>query len=161
MPNEMTNPSATSRLNRSALPSAWVDRLFDLLFAMYGQRWTAMWADAQSIDDIKAVWAEDLAGVNADQIRRALDHLKGNNPHPPTLPEFLGLCRQFRVAEPYAALPSPRDEPAPEVKALINDIGKGKTPDYRAWAKKILANPKAYPHISVEFAREAMGVRDA
>jgi phosphoribosyl 1,2-cyclic phosphodiesterase len=28
--------------------------------------------------------------------------------------------------------------------------------DMKAWAKKILANPKAYPDISVKMAREAM-----
>lgn len=32
----------------------------------------------------------------------------------------------------------------------------GQLYDMKAWAKKILANPKAYPEISVKYAQEAL-----
>ena len=43
------------------------------------------------------------------------------------------------------------------VRAGVAAVGKGSR-DHRAWARKILANQRLYPNISVEFAREALGI---
>ena len=74
---------------------------------MYGSLWLDRWAGIP-LDEVKATWARDLARVSPGQMARALDHLKAHNPMPPTLPEFLSLCRQFRVQDPVLALPAPR-----------------------------------------------------
>lgn len=136
------------------LPFEWVERLFQRLHAMYGTKWVALW-DGQDIRNVMAAWAYDLAGVSADQIKRALEHLKSHNPFPPTLPEFLSLCRQFRVDQPVSApaLDAPRGpKPAmPEVSFSSGGL---------AWAKKINDRYCAYeivPHAAVQMAKEALG----
>jgi hypothetical protein len=59
--------------------------------ARFGRHFADMWG-AIPADDMKAVWADDLAGFSGDEIRRGLDGCKGLK-FPPTLPEFLQLCR--------------------------------------------------------------------
>ena len=141
------------------LPSEWIDRLFARFGAMYGAQWAEKWRGFD-IDEVKATWAENLSGVSGDQLRRALDHAKSNCAFPPSLPEFLGICRQFRVAPqnvPYLAAPVSRMPP--EVAAQLQEFVAGKKRgDCRDWARKILANPKNYPWISKQFAEEALGV---
>lgn len=90
-------------------PGALVDRLFQHFACMYGSLWLDRWAGIP-LPEVKATWARDLSRVSPGQMARALDHLKAHNPMPPTLPEFLSLCRQFRVADPVLALPPPRGE---------------------------------------------------
>ena len=43
------------------------------------------------------------------------------------------------------------------VRAGAAAVGKGSR-DHRAWARKILDNPRAYPQASVDCAREALGI---
>jgi DNA-binding ferritin-like protein (Dps family) len=43
------------------------------------------------------------------------------------------------------------------VKAINEQIYEDKK-DWKAWAKRIMANPKNYPAISLEFAKEALRV---
>lgn len=49
-----------------------------------------MWAGTDPAT-VKAVWAQDLAGVTAEQLRSALEACKQLD-WPPSLPEFLKLC---------------------------------------------------------------------
>ncbi len=93
--------------SRPPLPSHWVARIFRELQGYYGSRFLDMWRVGQLLPDgqdagianAKEVWGEKLAGF-ADRpecIKRALESLPQ---HPPTLPEFVGLCRQFTPAYP-------------------------------------------------------------
>ncbi|MCL4822584.1 MAG: hypothetical protein KJZ57_00070 [Anaerolineales bacterium] len=94
------------------LPSAWVDRLFSRLAAFYGsQKLATMWVDAD-MAEVKAVWAEQLGRFEPASISAALQRLiDSGNQWPPTLPEFIELCRQAAVgrqqAQRYDALPAP------------------------------------------------------
>lgn len=94
------------------LPSAWVDRLFSRLAAFYGsQKLATMWVDAD-MAEIKAVWAEQLGRFEPASISAALQRLiDSGNQWPPTLPEFVELCRQAAVgrqqAQQFDALPAP------------------------------------------------------
>ncbi len=76
------------------------------------------------------------------------------------------------------ALKNAKDDPIPEYRVQIPSPGKTQTNrvdaakmvqelgakvglvkekvDYKAWAKRILANPENFPHISVKFAHEAL-----
>jgi hypothetical protein len=58
---------------------------------MYGQKFTDQW---RGVDPtyLKTVWAEELASYSADEIKRGLSACR-TRPWPPTLPEFLTLCR--------------------------------------------------------------------
>lgn len=61
-----------------------------------------------------------------------------------------------------AQLPPPgqqsisREEAEKRVAQLNVALGNEKK-DYKAWARRILANPKNYPHTSFEFAKQALG----
>jgi hypothetical protein len=143
----------------SDFPKHWVEALFKRFSVMYGSKWTAMWADVPMADVLDA-WQEDLNGVNAEQVKRALDYLKANNPFPPTLPEFLSVCRQFKaLPQNVTYLPAPPSRMPPEVAEQLREFVAGKRKgDCRDWARKILASPKDYPWISRQFAEEALGV---
>ncbi|HMM72291.1 MAG TPA: hypothetical protein PKC22_08770 [Rhodocyclaceae bacterium] len=94
------------------LPSAWVDRLFSRLAAFYGsQKLATMWVDAD-MAEVKAVWAEQLGRFEPASISAALQRLiDSGNQWPPTLPEFVELCRQAAVGrqqeQQFDALPAP------------------------------------------------------
>jgi hypothetical protein len=89
-----------------------VAAIFRRLQAIYGSRWTA------SIDGIEedAVreWSRALADMTPTHIRRGLDSLRGE--WPPTLPEFVALCRPaapyHREYRPERLLDAPRPEAA-------------------------------------------------
>lgn len=106
----MSTLPSEQRSNR--LPDAWVDRLFARFIAFYGsQKVGTMWVDA-GMDEVKAVWAEQLGRFEAASIAGALQRLvDGGSQWPPTLPEFVELCRQSaldrKAAQRFEALPAP------------------------------------------------------
>lgn len=75
------------------LPEPWITRIFAEMSAMYGAKFTNMWS-GQDAALVKEKWATTLSGFQdrPECIRDALDALN-NCPYPPTLPEFLNLCR--------------------------------------------------------------------
>lgn len=76
-----------------SLPIAWIDRIFSYLSGLYGAKFTDMWRETD-IASVKLLWAEKLAGFKErpEVIKAAMDSLD-DKPWPPTLPEFLHLCR--------------------------------------------------------------------
>lgn len=104
--------SLPSNVRPEPLPSAWVDRLFARFIAFYGsQKVGTMWVDA-GMDEVKAVWAEQLGRFAPQTIADALQRLiDSGNQWPPTLPEFVELCRQSAIGRKaamlYAELPAP------------------------------------------------------
>lgn len=99
--------NATSQANQPASSERGIDRLFAEMAASYGSKLADLWAGAD-IEHVKAKWVEKLKpfaaypGVIQSAIN-ALDH----HPNPPTLPVFLGLCRDAmrHIEEPTPALP--------------------------------------------------------
>jgi len=86
---------------------------------MYGKDWNEKWANIP-LAEVKASWATDLAFASPDQLRQALDHCKANNKFPPSSPEFVGLCKQFRVqGSPLLALAEPRGEMPAKVREML------------------------------------------
>ncbi|MBT2789174.1 hypothetical protein [Paraburkholderia strydomiana] len=71
---------------------AW---LFRHLLTLYGSRFLAMWRGVNT-EDLKHAWSQRLHGVSPEALRAGLEALEGVA-HPPTLPEFLALCREARV----------------------------------------------------------------
>lgn len=82
----------------SSLPPDWVDRLFARFLAFYGaQKVGAMWNGAD-VAEVKAVWGEQLGRYRPVTIGAALQKLiDSGNQWPPTLPEFVELCRLAAV----------------------------------------------------------------
>lgn len=75
-----------------ALPIEWVARLFSRLQAIYGNRMSTMWGEANP-DEVRVVWAEELRHFAGDDIRAALAATRDAYPDfPPTLWQFISLC---------------------------------------------------------------------
>lgn len=110
---------ATSPGNQSASP---IDVLFLRLHTMYGARWIDLWQGIPA-DIVKAEWSRALAGVEVEQVRLALDAIvtKGN-PFPPSMPEFVSLCRQFRKTRQFARLTDKRPNPPTDAFATLRSI---------------------------------------
>jgi len=92
------------------MSGALVDRLFSRFTALYGaQKVGAMWHGAD-IAEVKSVWAAQIE-PHKDVLRDAIQSLINQGREwPPTLPEFVALCRQFRPAygqPPGTALMAP------------------------------------------------------
>jgi hypothetical protein len=103
-PNLPTSPR-TPRESADAI----VDRLFARLTTMYGKHWLDLWVGVP-MEAVKAEWSRALTGVSVEQVRLALDSmLDKGNAFPPTMPEFVSLCRAFRRTEaPHLSLADKR-----------------------------------------------------
>lgn len=126
-----------------------VDRLFSRFIAIYGsQKVAGMWGDAD-IAEVKQVWTQRLSQFQIASIGGAVDRLiESGREWPPTLPEFVELCRQAAIgranADQSALLPMPRSTPeaAGQFVAQVVKSIKSRGPN-RAWAGKILARHQA------------------
>lgn len=118
----------SSTLRRAPLPSEWVEKIFREMHGHYGTRFLDMWRTGQvangadvGLENAKAVWAEKLAGFvgSPERIGKALQCLPA---HPPTLPEFVSMCRQQHADDKTLALPAPVDKrKASEKMAALRD----------------------------------------
>lgn len=126
---ETTNAPSTAK--RSASPEALVDRLFVRLGAMYGKAWLDMWTGAD-IAIVKTEWARALYGVEPELLRLALNALLAEGrPFPPTLPEFVALCRQnVRKGAHRLLLTEPRTPPPSHVFDMLRKAAKAQKPEH-------------------------------
>ena len=79
------------------LPVAWATKLIERLHMLYGTKFSQAW---EGIDkaQLALAWAEELAGVTGEEISVGLAACRAR-PWPPTLPEFIGLCRPWTDPE--------------------------------------------------------------
>lgn len=92
----------------------WVERIFAVLSAGFGQQFADKWSCADP-DEMKALWANKLAGFfdQPDALRKALDEATDAS-FPPNIGEFKKLCQKhyvdrsasYRAAESAARLMS-------------------------------------------------------
>lgn len=75
----------------------WVERIFERLTMRYGAKFADQWRDIDATALWQA-WAEDLAGYTGPEIGRGMDACKARA-WPPTLPEFMLLCRPLANAQ--------------------------------------------------------------
>lgn len=104
--------------NETALPIAWVDRIFEKLNLIYGRAFIARWDDCgYPIEDVKADWAHELSGFkdHPDAISYALQHLPPDRP--PTVLQFREIARKA-PPKPLPRLPEPKADMA-RVKAEL------------------------------------------
>jgi hypothetical protein len=148
-----------------------VRKLFAELQGNYGTRFLDMWRSGQTnvdgddvgLQNAMSLWAEKLAGFRErpDAIRRVLDTLP---PHPPTLPEFVALCRQSCPKQEVKALPAPDVPPAviaarqAEAQAIAAKVAAN-VPS-KAWAHKLRARYLSGERLmmaQVSLASDALG----
>lgn len=87
--NELAN--TTSAASVPALPERWAEKIFRRMENYYGAKWTDSLGGIPR-ERVRQAWGEELAGYAPDEIARGLDGCR-NRVWPPTLPEFLMLCR--------------------------------------------------------------------
>lgn len=111
--------------NARVLPDAWIERLFERLAALYGSKFADMWRGVD-LESVKRTWAEKLGGFaeRPEIIKHALDACD-DKPWPPTLPEFIGMCRDHarRQGPQSLTLPAPQltaEELAERAKILAD-----------------------------------------
>ena len=73
------------------LPAAWVSKLIAKMQVMYGAKFTQQWAGIPP-EVLQAEWALELAGFTGPELARGLAACRKRT-FPPTLPEFMALCR--------------------------------------------------------------------
>lgn len=146
----------TSTAKQPALPDAWVERLFDHMAALYGSKFADLWRSTDPAK-VRAMWADKLAGF-ADKpqaIKAALDALD-ERPFPPTLPEFIALCRDAarrsgtaRQALPHKPTQEDRERHHELARRLGDAISLGKVRDGidEHWA----THPRSHRHLQMIF----------
>lgn len=100
----------------------WIEKLFSRLLAIYGDKFAAMWAQADK-NEMKMVWADALGGFSADEISSALTKCYEAE-WPPNLAQFVGYCRtSMRSSTPnfYNALSFKEQVPSKEEAQKILD----------------------------------------
>lgn len=160
-----------------SLPLPWVDRIFEKLTLVYGQKFIALWRDVD-LNAVKSDWAHELAGfaprdgevgsgrAGAAAIAYALANL--DPLAPPNVLQFRALARRAPAPE-APRLPEPKADPsrvAAELAKLkpIAEAVRTSTVDGRDWARLIVsraAHGEAVNRTSLLFARQALGVVDA
>lgn len=88
--------------------SPLIDHLFARFAALYGNRWTAQFKNDQAIELWRQTWADALfqEGIRPEEIRTAMETVRKQHEWPPTLPEFIRICRpptDYEVLFRYAA----------------------------------------------------------
>lgn len=103
--NQMTEPSTFKRPDwpLDALPQHWVEALFSKMAAFYGSRFAAMWTGV-NVAEVQKAWAIELGKLSREQLKAGSDSLTAL-PKPPTLPEFVALCRQARSEQAASTTP--------------------------------------------------------
>lgn len=163
--------SAGQSTLRQPLPLGWIRKLFGELQGNYGTRFLDMWRSGQAdtngddvgLQNAMDMWAEKLAGFRErpDAIRRVLDTLPK---HPPTLPEFVELCRQSCPKPDHKALPAPNVPPSviearqAEAEAIAAKVAAN-VPS-KAWAHKLRARYLSGERLmmaQVSLASDALG----
>src|SRR6516164_1064674 len=82
--------SLTSSTSTS-VPISLVEKLFARFEALYGRKFIDMW-EKTDLHAVKELWAEEMGKLSCDELKRGYASLMQRQ-WPPTLPEFLNLCR--------------------------------------------------------------------
>lgn len=148
----------------SALPAEWVERIFSHMACSYGAKFADMWA-GQDPATVRAYWGNKLGRFSGSAIAAAISALEAKS-FPPTLPEFIDLCRAAANRESsYVSLPAPVAVPKEVAESRAKEVQKlatsaTKSAGSKAWAVRLreryLAGGKLSP-TQITFASEALG----
>ena len=134
-----------------ALPSAWVDKIFEKLSLVYGRDFAGRW-EGLDLKAVKADWAHELGGfeVRPAAIKHALETIDPSRP--PTVLQFRDLCAKAPVMNP-PALPSPPANPA-IVAQVLSGMKRPVGFDFKAWARRLRAREHRADRLT-KFQRDA------
>jgi hypothetical protein len=104
-----------------------VERIFSKMMASYGSLFADRWRDCD-IAEVKDVWAEELASFsdNPACFGLALKAMVEECKFPPTLPEFVALCRKCytRPVLDVPLLEKPKPASEADARERINELAK-------------------------------------
>jgi hypothetical protein len=111
------------------------------------------------------VWFYKLEKFEFSIVTKAFDKHIDSSKFFPSIFDILQLCKEKPIE--FARLEAPKLSKeanavyAANVNKFVQDIKSEdkKLKDMRAWAHRIIANPKNYPAISLEFAKEAINAK--
>ncbi|PRE20314.1 hypothetical protein [Burkholderia multivorans] len=167
--NQMTESSTFKRPDwpLDALPQHWVEALFSKMAAFYGSRFASLW-NGVNVVEVQRAWAIELGKLSREQLKAGSDNLTAL-PKPPTLPEFVALCRQARSEQMASAVPRLADERPADRATVEANLGAIRKVQQRVmrreptaeWAFKLLLRGKsasgaALPSEVVRCARDAI-----
>jgi hypothetical protein len=111
-------------------------------------------------NEVLRLWFQKLEKHEIEVVCKAFDTWIDTKTFVPTPADIIDLCRHRVTIAPRLASPINLDNNRKHMEQVKREVAKFLEPkeDPKAWAKKILANPKQYPDISVRFAKEALGV---
>ena len=121
---------------------------------------TALYQKQPLDQDTLRVWFHKLEKFEFNVVTKAFDKWVDNNKFMPTVFDILQLCREKPIE--FVQLQAPKltrqqnHQYSHEVLKFMAEQDNNKPKDMRAWAKRIIANPKNYPPISLKFAKEAV-----
>ena len=114
---------------RPPLPMNWINKIFATMQGHYGTRFMNMWKTGESLDNgqdaglynAQRTWAEKLAGFedHPECIAYVLESLPET---PPTLPQFVDLCRRAPRKEPLMLVHNLTPEDIARNKERLNEI---------------------------------------
>lgn len=118
----------------------------------------------QSLDkDTLRIWFYKLEKYEFNEVTKAFDKHVDTSKFMPTPSDILTLVKEKPIQ--YMALQAPKlskeqnHKYSHEVLKFIAEQENNRPKDMRAWAKRIIANPKNYPAISLKFAKEAINTK--
>jgi len=138
------------------LPDSWISKIFEHMAGLYGSKFADLW-NGSNMETVQRLWAEKLGGFKTmpGAIKEALDALD-SKPWPPTLPEFIALCREagHRHSAPVQSLgytPTAEEQAkAAEIIAKAADrMTKTDTRDHKLWAKRLKERHEAGEALSI------------
>lgn len=126
----MNEANATLPAKLSVLPDSWIERIFTRMSAMYGALFRERWRDCD-LDEVKRVWAEGLSSFsdNPECFGLALKAMVGECKFPPTLPEFVAICRKHYsrpklVALEHKLTPEDIERNKARAKEIVERLGR-------------------------------------
>jgi hypothetical protein len=140
--NQMTEPSTFDGPGRpewplNALSRRAIEALFSKMSAFYGDKFAMMWRGSK-IDEVQKAWAIELFKLSREQLKAGSESMTAL-PKPPTLPEFIALCKQARLEQ--AAFQAPRLEHVTPADQKIIDANLAKIRHYSKTKRLSAANP--------------------
>ena len=73
------------------LPTAWIEKLFERMTALYGSKFADMWRGTDP-EQVKALWSQELGKLSREEVTKGAQALMTLE-WPPSLPQFINLCR--------------------------------------------------------------------
>ena len=124
---------------------------------------SALYQKPQLDIDTLRVWFAKLEKFEFNVVTKSFDKWVDGNKFMPTVFDILQLCREKPIE--FVQLQAPKltrqqnHQYSHEVLKFMAEQQSNKPKDMRVWAKRIIANPKNYPPISLKFAKEAVAAK--